>query len=67
MLAGDMLRRSAERFPFKTAVIWEDQAISYKELNRTANKLANALISAGIKKGERLCNRIKTWGSIIYA
>ncbi|HCN71820.1 MAG: long-chain fatty acid--CoA ligase [Pusillimonas sp.] len=54
MLAGDMLRRSAERFPSKTAVIWEDQTISYKALNQTANKLANALISAGVKKGEKV-------------
>ena len=63
MLAGEMLRRSAERFPAKPAVLWEDKRISYKELDEAANRLANRLIESGIKRGEKvgmLCrNRIE--------
>ncbi|GJL83389.1 MAG: long-chain-fatty-acid--CoA ligase [marine bacterium B5-7] len=51
MLTGDMLRRSAERFPDKPAVLWQDTSMSYSELNIAANRLANALISEGAGKG----------------
>lgn len=54
MLTGDMLRRSAERFPKKDAVLWEGQSISYEELNLAANRLANAIIANGIQKGEKV-------------
>jgi len=63
MLAGDMLRRSAERFPSKPAVLWQGRSISYRELDLAANRLAHALIKAGVAKGEKvgmLCrNRIE--------
>lgn len=63
MLAGDMLRRSAERFPSKPAVLWQGQSLTYRQLDLAANRLANALIAAGVAKGEKvgmLCrNRIE--------
>lgn len=54
MLTGDMLRRSAERFPNKPAILWEDQSLSYSELDRAANRFANALLAAGVRKGEKV-------------
>lgn len=63
MLAGDMLRRSAERFPSKAAVLWQGHSLSYQQLDIAANRLANALIEIGVAKGEKigmLCrNRIE--------
>ncbi len=63
MLTGDMLRRSAERFSSKPAVIWEDRSLTYSQLDKAANQLANALIATGVQKGEKigmLCrNRIE--------
>jgi acyl-CoA synthetase (AMP-forming)/AMP-acid ligase II len=44
MLTGDMLRRSAVRFPQKPAVIWGDEMLSYAELDRAANRFARALL-----------------------
>jgi acyl-CoA synthetase (AMP-forming)/AMP-acid ligase II len=44
MLTGDMLRRSAQRFPAKPAVLWGEQRLSYAALDAAANCLANALI-----------------------
>ena len=38
MLTGDMLRRSAERFPLKPAIIWEDSMLTYQELDEAANR-----------------------------
>lgn len=47
MLTGDMLRRSAGRFPAKTAVACGDRRISYAALDAAANRLANALLGPG--------------------
>ncbi|HXK54445.1 MAG TPA: hypothetical protein PK405_07140, partial [Hyphomicrobiales bacterium] len=33
MLTGDMLRRSAERFPSKPAILWNGTSLSYLELD----------------------------------
>lgn len=54
MLMGDILRRSAINFPNKTALIYENYALSYRELNYRVNCLANSLLKMGIKKGDRL-------------
>lgn len=54
MLTGDMLRRSAERFPNKPAVLWQGAAMSYADLNANANRLANALIDLGVPKGGKV-------------
>ena len=54
MLAGDMLRRSAQRFPQKTAIICGDERIRYAELDARANKIANALLALGLPKGAKV-------------
>ncbi|MDH3235430.1 MAG: AMP-binding protein [Alphaproteobacteria bacterium] len=54
MLTGDILRRSAARFPNKTAVIWEGEQLSYAALDARANQLANALLASGLKKGAKV-------------
>ncbi|MFN3936361.1 MAG: class I adenylate-forming enzyme family protein [Gemmobacter sp.] len=51
MLTGDMLRRSAERFPRKPAVIWQDRVLSYAELEAQANRFAHALAADGLGRG----------------
>lgn len=54
MLTGDMLRRSAERFPRKTAIIRDAQRMSYAELDRASNRLARALLALGLPKGAKV-------------
>lgn len=54
MLTGDMLRRSAARFPGKTAIIWGTQRIGYAAFDARANQLANALLGLGLKKGAKV-------------
>lgn len=54
MLTGDILRRSAERFPSKPAILWQGTSLSYADLNANANRLANALHGLGVSKGAKV-------------
>jgi acyl-CoA synthetase (AMP-forming)/AMP-acid ligase II len=54
MNIGDILRRSAKRYPDKTVLVFGDSRFSYKELNCRVNKLANALLKLGRHKGDRI-------------
>ncbi|MBL8664186.1 MAG: acyl--CoA ligase [Candidatus Odyssella sp.] len=50
MLTGDMLRRAAHRHPAKAAILWNDTALSYRDLDAAANRLAHALRAAGLPR-----------------
>jgi long-chain acyl-CoA synthetase len=54
MPMGDIIRRSAHRFPKKTALIFERDRLSYEELNGRVNRLADSLMRTGLKKGDRI-------------
>lgn len=49
-----LLEESARKYPTKTAIISEDQKLSYAELNRLANKFANALQGLGVSPGDKV-------------
>jgi fatty-acyl-CoA synthase len=48
---GDLLRRSAERDPGRTAIVFGDVRQTFAELDATVNRTANALAERGIAKG----------------
>ena len=50
----DVLARSAPRFGDKTALIFGDRRLSYRELDRMTNRVANALAARGIGAGDRV-------------
>lgn len=54
MTLVEMLENNAKEMPEKTAIIYRDIRITFKGLNITVNKLANALISSGFRKGDRI-------------
>jgi acyl-CoA synthetase (AMP-forming)/AMP-acid ligase II len=54
MLTGDMLRRSAQRFPDKAAIVRDDVRLTYAELNARANRLAHALAGLGLERGAKV-------------
>lgn len=54
MTIVEMLEKNAKFFPTKTAIIYKELKISWKEFYEQSNALANFLISIGIKKGERV-------------
>jgi long-chain acyl-CoA synthetase len=51
---GNVLRRSAARFPDKTALIFKQRRMTYQELDRRVNRLANGLLEMGLQKGDRV-------------
>jgi amino acid adenylation domain-containing protein len=53
-LLHHLLTLSAGRFPDNTAVTFNDQSVSYYELNQLTNKLANILRKNGINRGDRV-------------
>lgn len=54
LLIGDMLRRDARLYGGKTALIQDEKRVSYRELNGRCNRLANALLSLGFAKGDKI-------------
>jgi long-chain acyl-CoA synthetase len=54
MLVADFLKNSAQIFPKKTAIIFGRKKLTYEELDVSATRLANALISYGIKRDDRV-------------
>ena len=73
MLTGDMLRRSATRFPDKTAIVYRGpdgvRRVGYRALDREADQLANALLALGLKKGatvSMLSRNLAEYGTVFF-
>jgi fatty-acyl-CoA synthase len=48
------LERSAEVFPDKTAIVYRDRRISYRDFAAEATRLAGALRASGVQPGDRV-------------
>jgi long-chain acyl-CoA synthetase len=63
LLISDGLRRNAWKFPVKIAAKDRFREISYADLNARVNRLANGLLSIGVKRGDAVAlsvgNRIE--------
>lgn len=75
MLTGDMLRRSAARFPDKPAIIFRGpdaasrRVLSYRALHARANQLAHALLALGLPKGTKvsmLSRNLPEYGVVFF-
>ncbi len=51
---GYITRKRADMRPDKTAIIFEDQPITYKALNDGVNQWAHLFLEKGIRKGDRI-------------
>jgi acyl-CoA synthetase (AMP-forming)/AMP-acid ligase II len=59
-----MLEKTASEVPQQTAIVLGSRRVSYRELDETSNRIANALISLGIRKGDHvaiLMSRTPEW------
>jgi acyl-CoA synthetase (AMP-forming)/AMP-acid ligase II len=59
-----MLEEIAGEVPQQTAIVLGSRKVSYRELDETSSRIANALISLGIRKGDHvaiLMSRTPDW------
>jgi acyl-CoA synthetase (AMP-forming)/AMP-acid ligase II len=54
MTLGDIIRLNAMNLPNKVALVFGNTRLSYSKLNQRVNRLANALLGIGVKKGDRV-------------
>lgn len=54
MVIGDLIRRNVKNYPNKIGIIAQGEKYTWKELDERTNALANALISLGFKKQDKI-------------
>ena len=55
----DGLERNARNHANKTALIFQDKKFTYAEFNAETNRVANALLAYGVKKGDKIAIMMK--------
>src|SRR5687768_6385188 len=65
---ASMISHHARLAPEKEAVVWENVRLTYGEIDRLSNRVANALTEIGIGRGEKvaLCCPNLPFFSIVY-
>ncbi|MBW1738552.1 MAG: ATP-dependent acyl-CoA ligase [Deltaproteobacteria bacterium] len=51
----------------KTFFMYQDQEVSYRELDENVNRVANTLLEMGVKKGDKICFMMKNSIEFIYS
>jgi len=54
MNIGSLFSRHARYRPNHLAFVFENQRLTWRELNQSINRLANALLGLGIQKGDKV-------------
>src|SRR5659263_348941 len=62
-----LLRRTAERVPDRTALVFFGATTSYAELDRAADQFAHALRGMGVRKGDRVSLHLPTSPAFVIA
>jgi acyl-CoA synthetase (AMP-forming)/AMP-acid ligase II len=52
---GELIRWRARLHPKRVALVHRERATTYGELDRASNRVANALLAAGLQPGQRVC------------
>ena len=50
----EMINDNAQKYPDKTAFIFENRSYTFKQVNQRINRLINALVDLGVGKGDRV-------------
>jgi amino acid adenylation domain-containing protein len=53
-LLHNLVREAADEFPHGTAVVDGDRAITYRQLDRAANRIAHQLARLNVRRGDRI-------------
>ena len=63
----EVLTRTAKKFPNHTALIFMGTEITYQELESLVNRFAKALLSLGVKKGDKVAMVLPNIPQIVIA
>jgi long-chain acyl-CoA synthetase len=63
----EILTRTAEKYPKRTALIFMGKEITYAELEELVNRFANALKDIGVKKGDRIALLLPNIPQVVIA
>ena len=66
MNLGKLLEIKAKEHPKGAAILFEGKVISFEELNKNVNRLANGLRSLGIEKGDRVAIMLPNIPEFVY-
>ncbi|WP_227762280.1 acyl-CoA synthetase [Zhaonella formicivorans] len=66
-LAVELLDNHVQKNPSKNAILFEDQKITYLDLQNKVNRFANALIKLGVKENDRVMLRAPNTPEYIIA
>lgn len=66
MKIGSLLSQSARKFPERLAIECEGRSYTYRRFNEEVNRLANGLLSLGIKKGDKLALMMKNSDHFVF-
>ncbi|MBT8206750.1 MAG: AMP-binding protein, partial [Acidimicrobiia bacterium] len=61
------LERAADAFSDKTAVVYGDRRVTYRQMGIEVTKVANALRAAGIERGDRVAYLMPNLPEMLYA
>ncbi|HOT46056.1 MAG TPA: long-chain fatty acid--CoA ligase [Spirochaetota bacterium] len=64
---SEVLARTSAKYPDKTALIFLDAKITYRQLNDMVNSFANALIDMGVKPGDKVAMLMPNMPQIVIA
>ena len=65
MNVGYLLTNAANRYPNRTAIVFEGRRFSYKEFNERVNSLAHGFLELGVKKGDRVAAMLYNSNQIV--
>lgn len=66
---SQLLSRTASLYPDRTAIIFDDETISYADLYAASGKVANLLVSRGVEPGDKValsCPNLPHFTTIYY-
>ncbi len=67
MLVRELFKRQVERTAYATAVVFREEAHSWRDLDWLSNRLAQGLFALGLKKGERVAALLPNSVELIIA
>jgi len=59
MNVAELMYRNARKHPDKEAIVFKDLRLNYREIDALSNRVANAIIDLGIRKGDRIAMMVR--------